>query len=236
MPPQVDPHLVTLTDQHSPIAEQYRNLRAKLFLAVDSCAHKAVLVTSAVPREGKTLTAVNLAITIAQSVQEKALLVDTDLRRPSVHTLLGLQPEKGLSDYLRDEIGLEEVLLRTPVDKLTVLPAGAPVPNPSELLGSEKMAALIKEVKSRYPDRFVIFDSPPVLHLADSMLLAKAVDLTLFVVMAGRTPRETVARALASYGPSNILGIVLNNVQALPAEYTYGYKHYSKAYYGRRQD
>ena len=226
---KLDSRLIALTDKNSFIAEQYRNLRAKILLATEDSSKKTILVTSAVPGEGKSLTSINLAITIAQGIQEKVLLVDADLRHPSLHTLLGIKPEKGLSDYLREEIDLESIILSTPADKLSLLPVGNPAPNPSELLESQKMRDLIKALKRRYPDRFIIFDSPPTIPTADPIILAKMIDWIIFVILAGKTPRETISRALASYEPKNILGIILNRLEILPAEYSYGYKH--KHYY-----
>ncbi len=226
---KMDPRLITFTNKNSLIAEQYRNLRAKISLATESSAGKTILVTSAVPGEGKSLTSTNMAITIAQGVQETVLLVDADLRHPSLHVLFGIHPEKGLTDYLKNDISLESISLATPVDGLSFIPAGNPVSNPSELLASQKMKDLVQELKTRYSNKFIIFDSPPVIPTSDPIILARMLDWTIFVILAGKTPRETVARAIGIYELKNILGIVLNNLETMPLEYSYGYKQ--KRYY-----
>lgn len=225
----IDPHLIALTDKNSAVGEQYRNLRARISLATESSAGKSILFTSAVPGEGKTLTSANMAITIAQGVQKKVLLIDADLRHPSLHKVLGINAEKGLTDYLKGDISLESIFLSASVDGLTFIPAGKPAPNPAELLESQRMKDLVKELKTRYSDGFIIFDSPPIIPTSDPIILAQMIDWTIFVVLAGRTPRETIARALASYGLKNILGIILNKLETLPLEYQYGYQR--KQYY-----
>lgn len=223
---KIAPRLINLTDKSSFILEQYRSIRAKILLAAEETSKRTILFTSAVPGEGKTLTSVNIAMTIAQGVEEKVLLIDGDLRNPMVHKLFGIIPEKGLSDYLRGEIDYESIVLDTPIDKLKLIPAGSLISNPSELLKSEKMSALIYELKTRYPDRFIIFDSPPIIPTSDPIILSCLLDWTILVVLAGKTPRETVSRALGTYEFRNILGIILNKVDVLPPEYAYGYNKY----------
>jgi protein-tyrosine kinase len=228
---KLDPRLVAVTGRSSFIAEQYRGLRAKILLATKESTKRTFLLTSAVPGEGKTLTSVNLAMTIAQGVQGKVLLVDTDLRHPSIHSFLGINPERGLTNYLTEDIEIESVILNGTSNKLALLPAGKPVPNPSELLESEKMRSLMKGLKRHYPDRIIILDSPPIIPTSETSVLANMVDWIIFIILAGKTPRETVTRALSSYKLKNVLGIVLNKLETLPQEYSYGYK--DKNYYAQ---
>jgi exopolysaccharide/PEP-CTERM locus tyrosine autokinase len=171
------------------------------------------MVTSAMNSEGKSFVATNLAVGIANDLHAHALLVDCDLRRPMIAQWFGIQNGKGLSDYLKGDGNLSELLKRTEKEKLTVLSAGSTQENPTELFGSNKMGSLVKELKSRYHDRFIIFDSTPVLATTEPQVLAKLVDGIIFVVRAGQTPRETVKQALESLEKDKILGFVLNHLQ-----------------------
>ncbi|MBI5789543.1 MAG: polysaccharide biosynthesis tyrosine autokinase [Candidatus Schekmanbacteria bacterium] len=223
---RADNRLISILDKNSFIAEQYRSIRAKILLSTESSYKKTILVTSSVPKEGKTLTAANLSISIAQGMQEKVLLIDSDLRQPTLHKIFQITPLNGLSDYLTHDLHLEEVILPTHVEKLSIIPAGSLVSNPFELLATEKMSSLIMELRAQVPDRFIIFDSPPLIPVSDTMILAKMVDWTIFVILAGQTPRDLVAKALTSYGRNNILGVILNRLEVPPNEYSY-----SKYYY-----
>ena len=151
-------------------AEQYRQLRTKILRSKKLYSHNAFLMSSALPGEGKTVTAIGLAITIAQGLHDTVLIVDTDLRKPTVHRMLGITREKGLCDFLMGKAKLEEVLGKTKIDKLSAIPAGTIPPNPSELISSEEMSKLITELKTRYQNRIIIFDSPPIISITDSVL------------------------------------------------------------------
>ncbi len=170
----------------------------------------ALAVTSPGHKEGKTLTAINLAISLAQEVAQTVLLVDADLVKPSVHTYLGIKPRVGLSDYLTGDVPLSNMLIHPDVGHLVVLPGGAPLPNSSEMLGSPRMAALVQELKLRYPSRVIVFDLPPVLSSADALAFAPYVDAALLVVEEGRTRREDIERTVELLGSTVLLGTVLN--------------------------
>jgi protein-tyrosine kinase len=208
-----DPRLIYFFQPASLAAEQVRKLRTYLLRRPRSEFPKTTMVTSATSGEGKSFVAANLAIGIAHDFQSHALLVDCDLRNPTLAHLFGLKDEMGLSDYLMGERNISEFILKTEVEKLTILPGGKAQDNPTELIGSKKMETLVHEFKTRYPDRYVIFDSTPLLATSESEVLAKMVDEILIVVRAGSTPRETVKQAIASLEKKKILGFVLNDVE-----------------------
>jgi exopolysaccharide/PEP-CTERM locus tyrosine autokinase len=171
------------------------------------------MVTSAGSGEGKSFVAANLAIGIAHDFQSHALLVDCDLRNPSLGRWFGLGNHRGLSDYLMGDGNIAELIIKTEVEKLSVLPGGKVQDNPTELFGSKRMESLIHELKSRFGDRYVIFDSTPLLATAESEVLAKLVDEILIVVRAGVTRRETLKQAIAPLEKKKIMGCVLNDLE-----------------------
>ena len=184
------------------------------------------MVTSAEPDEGKSFVASNLAISVARGINRYVLLMDCDLRRPSIHSKFGFGDVPGLSDYLSNGTPLQDLLLRTNVDNLTILPGGAAPDNPSELLSSERMEALIDEVTERYPDRFIILDSPPPKLTAESGVLARRVDGVLLVVKYGKTRREQVHELVDTMGKEKIVGSIINNFDMRSSSY-YA-RHYGK--------
>jgi exopolysaccharide/PEP-CTERM locus tyrosine autokinase len=216
------------TDQA--IVEQYKMLRTSVLHRQNGTAPRTVLITSALPGEGKSTVAANFAIAIAKSVKERVLLMDCDLRDPSLHKIFGLNPERGLADYLRYEAELPELLMRTGVDKLSFLPAGPFAPDAAELLSSERMRSLLAEVKARYDDRFIVLDSTPIVATTDPSILATQVDAIILVVRAGMADRELVARTADSIGRQKLLGVVFNGVGPRPLKYHYDkYYNYNKS-------
>jgi protein-tyrosine kinase len=207
-------YLVSLLEPKSPAAEQFKRLRTLIMRRMKSDMGNSILVTSAVQGEGKTTTALNLAISIAQGMNETALVIDTDLRKPGVHTHLGIGAKRGLVDYLRGECDLPELLVRTEIPKLSILPSGEPPENPSELLASDRMSRLVREVKSRYDNRFIIFDSSPINIFADTAILAPQTEGVLLVVKDGATPRDYVKRAISQLDGAKLIGLVLNQFSA----------------------
>jgi exopolysaccharide/PEP-CTERM locus tyrosine autokinase len=191
-------------------AELFRILRTQILFPKTGKPPRTILVTSALPEEGKSFVAANLAINIARNVDEHVLLVDCDLRKPTIHTKFGFDKVKGLSEYLSDGAGLASLLLKTGVDKLTLLASGTPPGNPSELVTSSRMAALINELKARYPDRYIIFDSPPPMMAPETGAIAKWADGTLLVVRYGATPMELVEQLIALLDREKIIGAVIN--------------------------
>lgn len=214
--------IVTLSENSSHVTEQYRMLRTQILQKTEGQGDNCLMVTSSVDGEGKSTTAINLAVSIAKEVHKTVLLVDADLRRPSIHRYLGLTPEQGLSHYLLDHVPLEDLLIRTGVEKLTYLPAGNPMADSTEILRSNRMQELIREVKERYKNRYVIFDTTPLLQTADPCVLAQFMDGIVFVVQAEKTPRKEVAEALQLLEGRNILGMVMNNFSMPEKTYNYG--------------
>jgi capsular exopolysaccharide synthesis family protein len=215
-------------EHHHPMSlEQYRRLAATLHDAQVDKGLKAVVITSAVPKEGKTLTAVNLALTFSESYGRRVLLIDADLRRPSVHEVLGIPNTRGLSDVLAaDRIELPTVDV-SPL--LAVLPSGHPDQSPLAGLSSERMRMLLEEVASRYD--WVILDTPPLGLLSDATLLTRLTQAAVFVIRAGSTPHDVIDRAISDLGREYVIGTVLNGVEedAIPVKGYYG------DYYGERR-
>ena len=193
----------------APELEFYRVLRTHILQQTGSKGN-TVMVTSANPGEGKTLTAINLAFTFAREFKQTALLVDCDLKRQQIHERLGFSSEKGLVDYLIDDAPVSDLIVWPGVEKLTVISGGATVKDSSELLGSLGMKNLVMDMKNRYPDRYVFFDVPPLLTCADSLAFAPLVDYVLIVVQAGKTSLQDVNRALKLLPSEKILGLVMN--------------------------
>jgi protein-tyrosine kinase len=191
--------------------EQFRRLAGQLHQAQTERQMKLVMVTSAAAGDGKSLTAVNLALALSGSYQRQVLLIDADLRRPSVADIYGLSDRRGLSEALqaRTEQKLPVIQLR---EGLTLLPAGRPDPDPMAGLSSERMQRILRDASERFD--WIIVDGPPVGVVADATILAPAMDAVLFVVRAGVTPYRHVERALDAIGKNRIFGVVLNAVDA----------------------
>jgi exopolysaccharide/PEP-CTERM locus tyrosine autokinase len=221
-------HLLINNGTDPAIVEQYKMLRTQLLHYHNGQPPRTTLITSTLQGEGKSTVAANLAIAIARSVKEHVLLIDCDLREPSLHRLFGLRPAQGLANHLRTGVPLEELLLRTPVDKLSFLPAGPRAADAAELLSSERMRSLLAEVKSRYEDRFILLDSTPLLPTTDPTILAAQVDAILLVVRANMANRELIGRVVETVGREKIMGVVFNGAQPSPT--SYAYKYYSSAY------
>ena len=184
-----------------------------------------IMVTSALPGEGKTFTALNLAVSIAMELDNTVMLVDADVARPTLLKKMGLAPAKGLLDVLVDEsISLPQVLLKTNIEKLTVLPSGTQHPRATELLASEAMVRLLEEMSSRYSDRIIIFDSPPLLVTTEARALASHMGQVVMVVSAERTTHADVRNALAAIESCPVRLMLLNRAKAMGRdEYGYGY-------------
>jgi protein-tyrosine kinase len=230
-----DKSLVTILEPHSFESEQFKILRANILFPTSGTPPRMIMVTSAVPGEGKSFIASNLAISIAQNIDEHVLLMDCDLRLPSIHNRFNIEAKTGLSDYLTGDVSLSSLLVKVGVDKLSILPGGKPPENPAELLSSEKMAQLLDEVKQRYEDRYIIVDSAPPQLTAESSALARQVDGIILVINYGKTKRELIADLIENIGKEKIIGIVFNRFNLLSSSY-YGYGKYSNygKYYGRR--
>jgi protein-tyrosine kinase len=188
---------------------------------------KRIMVTSAFPGEGKSFCAINLAMSIAAERDNKVLLVDADVARPSIPKELGITVEAGLMDWLIDgNLDISQVVLPTNVDKLMILPAGRRHQQATELLASASMSRLLELITARYPDRVVIFDSPPLLVTTESRVLSSYMGQVVLVVESGKTSHESVQEALATIGASEVVGLVLNKARATEQGYYGGYGGY----------
>ena len=205
--------------QDAPEIEFYKVLRTQVLQRTRHLNGNTIMITSALAGEGKTLTAINLALTFAKDFKQTALLVDCDLRQQKIHRYLGTGEEKGLIDYFLRDVPVNELIVWPQTEKLTLISGGEPFYESSELLGSPKMKALIAEMKSRYPDRYVFLDVPPVLVGADTLAFAPLVDWILVVVQSGATQVNDVNRALELLPKEKILGLVLNRQHSTMSDY-----------------
>jgi len=199
------------TQEGSPFTDAYKMLRTQVLQRLKENDWNVLAVTSPGVGEGKTTTALNLAISLAMEVNHTVLLIDANLRHPSLHEFLGFPGEPGLTDYLVNGTPLPDLLVHPKgIEHVTVLPAGRPISNSAEMLNSPKMAQLTEEMKTRYPGRIVLFDLPPVLQAPDTLAFLPCVDAALLVVEEGKTSRKDVQRAVELMANTNILGTVLN--------------------------
>ena len=219
----VDPHLVSLVDPHGAHAEQYRTLRTNLLAAMPDKQVQVVVITSSMPREGKSFSSAKLACAMAEDPERKIELVDADLRKPTQHKLLGLDNQRGLSDYLTGGTMLEMVLQRCRLPNLWVMPAGRMPPNPSELLGSKRMDDLLTRLRRDYD--FVVIDMPPVNATTDPGVLVPRVDGAVLVVRMNQTPREAARRAIEQLHKARgtVLGLLLTALEGDVKDYYYHY-------------
>ena len=206
-----------------PWVNAYKLLRTRVLHRLREMDNANTLaITSPAPGAGKSLTSINLALSIALEVNKTVLLVDADLRRPSLHTYLGLKPKYGLSDYLTRGIPLEKMLINPGIGRFVVLPAGRQRSDSAELLTSPRMEKLVKELKQRYHSRYIIYDLPPMLAVADVLAFAPYVDATMLVVEEGKSREEDIAHSCELLQKMNFIGAVLNKSR----ERTKGYYSY----------
>ena len=230
---QLSGNLIVISAPQSPEAEQFRILKSRILSYCKEKGLRTLLVTSCMPEEGKSTVSSNLSVCIANGVNEHALLMDCDLRRPSIHRVFNLNNHgRGLADYLAQDITLQKTIHDTGIDKLTIIPAGTIPDNPSELLSSNKMIDLLKEVTTQYNDRFIIIDSTPAFQTPEPAILSRLVDGVILVVRAGKTGRDIVTRVVESLGKKNIIGVVFNMVREPVRSYYYNYN----SYYSKKTD
>ncbi|HYW46255.1 MAG TPA: CpsD/CapB family tyrosine-protein kinase [Bryobacteraceae bacterium] len=224
--PAPESHLLDLGQSHETPAEEFRTLRTRLNHLQTLQPLHTIVVTSPSPAEGKTFTAVNLALAQSHLAETSVLLADFDLRRPIIHNLLQVDRAPGLSDYLSGQCTFPQALRRIEGMSLYFLPAGSPVKNPLELLNMRQAKALFEELPRVF--NWAVFDTPPLLFSADANLLATLADGTILVVKIGATTFDNVTRAMQSLCENNVLGIVANGARAseLYSKYTY---YYSKS-------
>ncbi len=229
--PDFDEKLVAYREPGSVVSEQFRKLRTQLLTLNLPGQPKTIMVTSASEGEGKTLVSTNLATILAHDLHSHALLVDADLRNPALSRWFGLHNGRGLSDYLTGNAEIPDLLLKTKIAKLSILSSGTTRDNPVELIGSKRMEALVNELRSRYNDRYIIFDSSPLLATTEPSVLTKLVDGIILVVRAGTTPRESVKQALTTIDPAKVLGFVLNDLELRSRDLNARYFGTSRYYY-----
>ena len=230
---KLDEHLVTVFNPLSPISESFRRLRTSIQFAQVDIPIKTILVTSSAPSEGKTTVAANLAVTFAQT-GDRVLIIDTDLRRPRIHSMFGLKKASGLTECLIGKSTMKDVVHRDVVENLDVLCCGTAPPNPAEILGSRRMREFLEQAKGLYD--YIIFDSSPVLAVSDAPVLATIVDGTILVVSASITNIHALDRAIEqiNFVGARLLGMLLNNFDLIRAYGAYSrsdqYGYYAKEY------
>lgn len=203
--------LVTLNDPAGIAAEEYRKLKDNIVtISKKKGFRNTLMVTSPSMGEGKSVTSVNLAISLSLELDFTVLLIDADLRRPTCHTQLCMENEKGLADYLQGKEDLSNLIERTDIGKLSFMPAGKPMANPGELLASSRMKHLMEEVKHRYPDRFVLIDTPPVLPFAETRALSRMVDGVVLVIREGASSQKDLSETVDALRETTVYGTVLN--------------------------
>ncbi|MBM7604661.1 capsular exopolysaccharide synthesis family protein [Metabacillus crassostreae] len=202
-------HFVSYSNPSSEIAEQFRTIRTNIQFSSIDVQHKTLIITSPSSSEGKTTSAINLAISISQQ-GERVLLIDANLRRPKLHISFNLKESFGLTDVLMGRLPLEEAVYQTQIGKLEVLTSGIIPPNPTEIIGSKAMSYFLKDIKEEYDT--VIFDCPPVLETTDTKLLAGQCDGVIMVLKSGKTDREKAVEAnrLLHLVRAKVLGVILN--------------------------
>ncbi len=231
--------LVTQSRPQSQMAESYRALRTSLLLTTLGAPPKTILITSALPREGKTTTSINTAVVLAQK-GTRVLLIDADLRRPSIHKALGLGPRVGLSNVLTGGATLQQATVRSSVlPNLYILPAGTPPPNPAELMASAQMLDLLAELREQYDH--VIVDTPPTLSVTDAVVLSTRVDAVVLVIRSAQTTKPALRRSrnILAQVNARVAGVLLNAVDLDSADYYYYYEYqgkYGQRYYDENMD
>lgn len=231
-----DERIDLVANQSSLAAESFKMLRSRILYPQDGRERpKTIMVCSSGPSEGKSFVSVNLAVAMARGVDQHSLLVDCDLRYPSLCGLLGLNDvcRSGLTEYLSDECALEETIYKTSTNKLSLLASGRVPMNPAELLASGKMSRLIEELSGRYSDRFIVFDSPPFQVASETVVLSQHVDGVVLVIGYGKSDRSRIINMVEVLGREKIIGIVFNGLRDnfLQKKMMDPYGHYGQ-YYG----
>jgi len=222
--PKTGGQIIPVSENGSFAAEQFRKIKTHIF-RITPAPPRCILITSTVPQEGKTTVTVNLAMSIAQEFHKRVIVIDADLRSPSVYPLQ-FAKRKGLSDYLSSETQIEEILKSFDGEKFIVIPAGSPSSRAAELIASHKMKTLLKTLRDMDEETFILIDSPPILAASEPLMLSEWVDGAILVVMADQATRGVIKKAFRAINPQKIIGIVFNN-KNLKAS-----KSYSDYYYG----
>jgi capsular exopolysaccharide synthesis family protein len=228
--------LVAQARPQSQMAESYRALRTSLLLSNLGAPPKVIMVTSALPQEGKSTTSINCAVVLAQK-GVRVLLIDADLRRPSIHKTLGMGPRSGLSNVLTGSTTLHQAITASPVlPNLHVLPAGTPPPNPAELLASSNMKDVLDELRGQYDH--IVVDTPPTLSVTDAVVLSPRADAIVLVIRSGQTTKQSLRRArdILTQVNARVSGVLLNAVDLTSPDYYYYYEYKGKYSHYYRDD
>jgi protein-tyrosine kinase len=231
-----DERLLSATETLSGTAESFRKLRTLILHPENEKPARSVLILSAEPQEGKSFVCANLGVSIANDVSRKALLIDCDLRRPTLHNLFGLKCPKGLADHLcGKEENVSSLIFATGLPDLSIIPAGSPPSNPSELISSGKMSAVIKKLTNRYDDHLILLDSPPFQAASEALILSQLADKIILVVRWGKAGREVIKKMADTVGPEKIIGVVFNafemNILDKKMQGVGYHNYYSESYY-----
>ncbi|HDS15873.1 MAG TPA: polysaccharide biosynthesis tyrosine autokinase [Proteobacteria bacterium] len=212
-PQSLDEFKIVYDCRIHPAADQVKILRTQMLRKLQKFGGKSVLITSPGPGDGKTINAINVAISIAQEIDRTVLLIDANLRTPAIHKFFGIKQGLGLADYLLGKATIPELLVNPGIDKLTLLPSGRPLATSSEMLGASRMADLVNEMKSRYEDRILVFDGPDILTNADALVFSSLVDGIVLVVEAEKTTRQEIKDALGRLHNANLIGTIFNKAR-----------------------
>jgi protein-tyrosine kinase len=230
--------IITYRNPDTPIAEEYRKLKTVLLRMTRDEFRNVIMVTSSVSGEGKSVTSANLAVMLAREYGQTVLLIDADVRGPSLQEYLGIAPRIGLADCLEDRIDPGRAIVKTGIPKLSFMSAGKKVENPGELLSSHRMKEFLLEIKHRYQDRYIILDTAPILLFAETQAMSMIVDGVLVVVKEGGATVKAITQMFDILKSSTVLGIVFNNASApnLDSRYHDHYRHYySDNRYGKKK-
>ncbi len=216
---------VVAVDEDDPVTDQFKLLRTRILSRTRAEGKNTIQISGFDTDEGKSLVAMNLAICMAKDTRQTTLLVDVDFRKPTVHKLLGLgENVRGLKSYFEGETELGELFINPGIEKLTVLPAGGRILNAPEVMGSPKMEALVKELKGRYPDRYIIFDTPGLNTCPDPLVFSEYIDAIVLVARSDYTSQESIKTVMNLIPREKLLGTVLNDSQWLDSlAYYYRY-------------
>lgn len=212
---------IVAQNKHDPMSWVFDSLRTQVLQKMEENNWRTIAIISPTPEAGKTVVAINLAISIAQQPQKTAMLVDFDLRKPRIAQCLGIKREKSINNFLAGDAELSEIIVNPGIPRLTIVPTNKPVNQSSETLSSNSIQKLIIELKERYDSRIVIFDLPPILNADDAMVLLPQVDCVLVVVGNGQHTETEIAETMRLLTKSNILGVVVNRAEVEPRAYYY---------------
>jgi len=220
-PAHLENNRIVALSKHDPMCLVFDSLRTQVLQKMEEHNWRTIAIVSPTPEAGKTIVAINLAISIAQQPQKTAMLVDFDLRKPRIAQYLGIKQDKSINDLLAGDAELSEIIVNPGVPRLTIIPTNKPVKQSSETLSSNSIQKLIIELKERYDSRIVIFDLPPILNADDAMVLLPQVDCVLLVFGNGQHTETEISETMRLLSKTNILGVVINRAEVEPRSYYY---------------